>query len=129
GMPRPAPDAAIGLVRLATGADLTFASLCAATFSRERQIQSSASVNKLVSAPLTPTFANVPPRWDANVGVGSLAYTDQSKNSGGLMSLTAPAGETPAPGRPCDSAVPSARPVMKDMAEIALATSIGLQAH
>ena len=25
------------------------------------------------AAPLTPTFANMPPRWDANVGVGPLA--------------------------------------------------------
>ncbi|MBV8917822.1 hypothetical protein, partial [Bradyrhizobium sp.] len=39
---------------------MTFASPRAVTSSCERQIQSSISINKLASGPLTPTFANVP---------------------------------------------------------------------
>src|SRR5262249_17057571 len=56
-----------------SGADLTFASLHAATFSCERQIQSSTSINKMASGPFTPRLATVPRRGDANVGVGPLA--------------------------------------------------------
>ena len=36
----------------------------------------------LANGPLTPTFANVPPKWDANVGVGPLVCRPRSLSTG-----------------------------------------------
>jgi hypothetical protein len=75
--PNPATDGAgdnpNSLFETTSVADLTFATRQAANSRSERQIQGSTRIDIFASGPLIPTFAKVPLRWDANVGIGPLA--------------------------------------------------------
>src|SRR5215831_8462735 len=68
----PARRGSFGGKVVASGADLTFASLLAEMFDANVKSKAPLASIKLASGPLTPTFANVAPRWGANVGVGPL---------------------------------------------------------
>src|SRR5262249_32086842 len=59
--------------RCASGSDLTFATLVPRVLHANVKSKAPLASIKLASGPLTPTFANVAPRWGANVGVGPLA--------------------------------------------------------